>query len=263
MIVQFIFDLPCLLIVCSGILGALIACPNRRQALALAALICLAIGAMGTLIGWVKMRSNLSVPEAFGKASSVATLPLLYAFMLWPILRTLSTRFPEQSSPTDPDHGKVQIRWLSALTVIAAVLLAAIGWKSSMVAYVDLIAIILVAFFVGLPSLLQKESTADSDQLLSRCISMRHNSLVCTTIGTLFGCASLLWGGSDHTLIGPMMAVPLLTTLYCGFIVVGTTVSYQVLSDKADSYSQSHILAYTGLVALTILMFNAVLFWIF
>lgn len=132
-----------------------------------------------------------------------------------------------------------------------------------MVAYVDLIAIILVAFFVGLPSLLQKESTADSDQLLSRCISMRHNSLVCTTIGTLFGCASLLWGGSDHTLIGPMMAVPLLTTLYCGFIVVGTTVSYQVLSDKADSYSQSHILAYTGLVALTILMFNAVLFWIF
>ena len=73
-----LFDLPCLIVTLSAVIGSLIASgKNIKQFLRLSALLCLPIGIMGAQIGWIKMLSDMTDPTAFGPASSVAILPVL------------------------------------------------------------------------------------------------------------------------------------------------------------------------------------------
>ena len=255
-----LFDLPCLIVVLSAVGGSFIACgQNRKQFFRLAAILCLPVGAVGSQIGWVKMLSDMSNPDAFGPASSVATLTIIYAFLLFPILLAMSSRY--SSAPLDPDRSvrATQFKLWGGLSFIGMILLAAMFWKSNFLIYIDLGSILCIGLLVAIPTILNGPTQTEETPFLSRCVAARNYSVVASLSGLLIGSAGYLSGLDDPSSIEPSMALVLLTALYSGFIIIGSTLAYQVYTQKEMPNSMMYIMGYMCVVLIGTLINNAII----
>ena len=264
MISSHLFDLPCLVVVLSAVIGSLISSgKNIEQFLRLSALLCLPVGIIGSQIGWIKMLSDMTDPSAFGPASSVATLPVLYAFILLPIFLALGSRC---SSSSDEIWNKPLLdifKLGGGFGFISLILLAAMIWKSHLMIYINIPSVLFIGLLVLFPTMLHGKHKTEGSRFLSRCIAARDYSILGTISASLIGGVGLLRELGDPTTIGPNMAMILLSSLYCGLILIGSTMAYQVFARKEIPNALSIIIGYVGVSILNILLMNAVILWTF
>ena len=87
------------------IAGFIVGGSNIRNSLLITRDTCVPIGIVATLIGFVKMLQRLDDPTSLGPALAVALLTTLYGFILFVILDSVSSYFPqkEQTIPAEDE----------------------------------------------------------------------------------------------------------------------------------------------------------------
>ena len=260
MLLAHLFDLPCLIVVLSAIVISFIACgQNRHHFFRLAAILCLPVGAMGTEIGWLKMLSDMTNPDAFGPASSVASFTIMYAFLFFPLLLSMGSRFANTPLKPNESARMRHIRVGGSLSLLGVLLLTAMVWKGSILYFIQIESILCIGLFVAMPTFLHGPLKREETLFLSRCVVARNYSVVATISGLLIGTAGLLSGIDDPSTIGPNIALILLTSLYSGFIIVGSTLAYQVYAQKEIPHALVCIMGYMSAVIIGMLLNNAII----
>ena len=90
-------------------------------------------------------------------------------------------------------------------------------------------------------------------------MAAQNYSVVASLTGLLIGSAGFLSGLDDPSSIGPSMALVLLTALYSGFIIIGSTLAYQVYTQKEMPHSMMFIMGYMCVVLIGALINNAII----
>lgn len=243
---QVLIDMPSVLVSVSALfMAAVIAFGvNRGLMLALARDAVLPMGSLGLLIGSVKMLHALDDPAVVRPALGVGFLTVLYSLILYTFLIGID---PNARRTAPVLKGMHLVRMVLGHFLLAAVLYAAMAYKSPMLIFVDPTSIVLVVLGVGVPAgigAMQPEA-----HRLRTILDRVLNACLCTTgIGMLIGGIGMAQSFGDPAAIGPFMAVGLLTPLYSGVIFLFCGLLRHCLLDDDDLPSiQSKTLLFVGM----------------
>ena len=245
-----LLDLLSLLFILSLVFAAVImGGKNLRKSAAFIRETCIPMGIIGTLIGTVLMLQDLSDPTAIGPAFSVGLLTMLYGFILFSLLP--SSQNPVMNADNDknalPTHN-----WLPdiiGLGVLFVAIFSAMASNGKPQIFFDVVAFTCVVLFTIVPTLLY--SDPEHNLLEGKLIAARNYATTTTAISIIVGIAGGLANIEDPSAYGPYIAIALLGSIYCGIIIITSTLLYRSVTDSQIpdflSYTISYVMA--GIVA--------------
>ncbi|GEM_PF-276355 len=196
-------------------------------------------GVTGTLIGLVKMLANMSDPNTIGSALAVALLTSLYAVVLAELLVVpLQRKIGGRADASLPDAAKEDVAALRGAHPIARkgfkvlaglLLIAAMTIDSWIAIFIDTTAVMIVLIapcllslsFHSFPTLIaawseSSQSTPLAEADVHQRVFNTSRQLILAAGGTGFfiGMVSIFANMSDPSMIGPALALSLLSLFY-------------------------------------------------
>lgn len=175
--------------------------------------IALPAGVLGTLIGFMMMLMNMSDPSAFVPAFRIAMLTSWYGVVVYAITSWLLRKTDDYQL-----SGVVQPSILGSLFFATGGLVFLFSYLNS--AFIDLTSVFF--FVLGLPLLFVQRTKYPLSYRMLR------GGIAVGLFGMLYGTVSLLSNMADPSMIGPAMAIAILSSLYANIVIVGTATQVPV-----------------------------------
>ena len=238
--------------------GLIVGGSNLRKGILIARDICISFGIIGMLIGLTNMLSHMEEPSHFGPAFAVALLTILYGLILFVFLQALYPWFPTKNDETDTvslpekEMDSVITRSFVAIAVLFFVCIAGILHGGILWSFIDISSIILVVLFVLVPTVIDKNHVVTKIPILISKIQVLYTySVFGAIIGFFISVSGLMARIDDPATIGPSMAIGLVTSLYCGFLMVSSNILYRAITSE----EMPHFLIYNTLYFISNVIF--------
>ena len=227
---SLLFDAPSLVLVLSSLLiGFVVGGRNVYKSLNLSKAISIPLGACGTLIGLSLMLIDLEDPSVIGPAITVAALPSIYGLLLSIVLDAIVSRI---NSPVEASSNQlIQVKTIGGCLLVVAIPIVISILYANPTVFIDVYAIVIV--LIGAPSL----TFLAAQTIEKRIEALGKYSLLISLFAVLCSIALLFTQWHDPTLIGPTMAIGLLSLLYGGILYTLSQVMHHSLYEKALSFS--------------------------
>jgi biopolymer transport protein ExbB/TolQ len=220
---EILLDLPSAIFVLAPVLFASMSARFTQYGIKLANEIIIQVGLIGTLIGLVVMLTNMSDPNAVGPAMSIALLTILYAVILSAVFSLVSMKLAFGL----PDfRGSYSIA-AAILWVIFNIWTMTLG--AGINAYINIPSIVFIALSISVIAAVSRFNAEDSLLLCAKYLPYVG------LIGFFIGIILMLQHLSEPRLIGPAIAISLLTLLYANLMSVAIKLGFPRVNQDNES----------------------------
>ncbi len=220
---EILLDLPSAIFVLAPVLFASMSARFTQYGIKLANEIIIQVGLIGTLIGLVVMLTNMSDPNAVGPAMSIALLAILYAVILSAVFSLVSMKLAFGL----PDfRGSYSIA-AAILWIIFNIWTMTLG--AGINAYINIPSIVFIALSISVIAAVSRFNAEDSLLLCAKYLPYVG------LIGFFIGIILMLQHLSEPRLIGPAIAISLLTLLYANLMSVAIKLGFPRVNQDNES----------------------------
>ena len=250
-----LFDLLALLFIAPlFVTTAIMSRKNVRTGAALLKETCLPMGILGTLIGTMHMLQDLSDPTAIGPAFAVALLTMLYGFVIYSLLpyakHTEGDKNQAEKIPTTHHWGPDAV----GLVVLFTAILSAMAYNGALKNFLDLVSVICVVLFTIVPTMLY--SDPEHNLIEGKLIAARNYALTTAIIAIIIGFTGFFAELDSPVAYGPYLAIALLTSIYCGIIIISSTLLYRSRTASQIPHFLSYTIAYVVTSIMSLMLFG-------